>query len=352
MCRAALIAAILIMTEVSMGQTLVTDSTVSKLLDRTNLVESVRVFVELRAKLQSGDAEAVQALRTSLGRELVASTDPAAVRTLGRVMAAAPSEDALVAALDKLGSPDPAMRAAACDVVSSLGCRHVFAPELTKSGLARLEGLLKDEGQPVRLQDEALMAAASLKPGGFEVLMRVGNTGAARSRFNAFYSALSLTGDARALKVLRDAVTSGEVHDGLKIQALQAMGDLNLSLRREGRAVDLLERLACIRVVWRLVGQAKDDQVFGAGLRALMSLESVRDDGMLYKLVQQSLRSQSAIRKQAALDGLYQSGIEALDPVLLADVQAIALAEDAGCRGTAEAILAECELKQNIDSRP
>ncbi len=330
----------------ALGQSAPTGELVFRLLNKEDERASFEAFVQLRQSLGAANASDAQALQETLCQQMASATSPGAIRRIGAVLSAAPSEEAVVAVLGKLDDLNPLIKQAACDAICQFGARGPIRGDgLVEAALQKLSALAQDENQPASLVDSALMGMTALGSRGADGLITFEKV-ARRSRNtpNVYYSALGRTGDPRVLPFLRDAVSDPTLHEGLRIQAVHAIGQVAGSLRSRGEPLDPREQAACVTLLGRILEQTQNDQLYGAALRSIGAVEDYQRNPSVYRAVAESLSSQRLVRIHAALDTIYAAPSGPPDAALVERIVNMTGSEDATCGAAAQAILERFDL--------
>lgn len=315
---------------------------VSQLVDRSDRAASRAAVMELRQSLRSGTPETVSKLQGMLCQRIAATDDPRSVRRICLVLAVAPCDEAIMTVADRLepGLP-PAAQLSMCCALRYLVSQYVPADAGTTSfALSRLEHVMRDKRLPLPVVDLAVMATGALGSPGFDLLMELHNeAGISRKIANSFYTALSETGDARVLPVLRAAIEDGNTREGRRIQAVHAIGQMFGAASRRGQSIDPAEAVACAGLLRQHLDDGTPGQLFSVALRALGKIVDIRHDPDLRRATLEALTSESRFRREGAFQVLYQSDTS-LDEPLLDFVRSAAESDgDLSVRVTARALL-------------
>jgi hypothetical protein len=290
---------------------------------------STAAFKELRQTLVAAPSGTVGATQIRLCEALTVSNDALAIHRLALVLSAAPCEDAIVILANRLGSnPTPTLRMALCNSLHAIaGQRPNLSPAAVALALERLEGVSRNARLPGPVIESAIMATAAFGSAGFDQLMKLKLDATAPSKIqNVMYSALSETDDPRGLAVLRQAVTDASICDSRRAQAMYGLGQMFSRAASVGRTIDPVEWNACVGLLKPYLSDATPDRVFVSALKAVAQMVDMQGDIDLQKSVLNALDSNSAARREAALDVLCQHG-GPLGSTLSATIQELAQAD-------------------------
>ena len=333
------------------------DSTalVDQFLDRSDRGASRAAFLQLRAQLLSGESQEISALQDLLCRQIAAAEDTSEVRRLCLTLAVAPRDEAILAVAGRLDPQlPPDMQRSLCAGLRYLVSHYAPAGQGTTAfALSRLESIIRDKRLPLAVVDEAVLAAGGFGAQGFDLLVGLREEPDISKKLkNVFWSALSETNDPRALPLLKARIEDGQTRTGERIQAVHAVGRMFAGFVRGGQQVDPGERSACENSLRQHLTTDAPDQLFAVALYALSKMVGVGDDGDLHQTMTQALASESPIRREAALQVLYESGIQS-DAWILQTVESAATDGDQTVKETAQAILdKEAANRQDSDASP
>ena len=102
----------------------------------------------------------------------------------------------------------------------------------------------------------------------------------------------------------------------MRIQAVHAIGQMFNAGSRSGHTIDPAERAACAALLRQYLGDDTPDQLFSVALRSLGKIADISRDAELYQVTTSALSSSSLVRREAALEALYQSDVS-LDDTLV-----------------------------------
>lgn len=320
---------------------------VNQLIEPQDRAGVSQALQDIQARLRDQDAGIRVSTQAVLVDRLVATDNAAAINKLSIAAMAGPSLGMIQVLADKLVSQKPeATRLAACNALQRLlDGRPAVDASLTERVLERLDAIVQDKQAPSRLVDAGLLAAASFGPAGFDYLVKLrGNRRLDDDReLDLFCTAISQTGDSRAAPILRQVVEDPVTHDGLRIQAIHALGQLYIACHRSGMGIAMAEYSACVTVLRRYLADDTPGQLFSVTLRTLRRMASIEQDAQIGNVLALALSSSDADRREAALDALYQSDIR-WGAGLKDIVHSLAVNDPvAAVRSTAEAVLDRME---------
>jgi hypothetical protein len=325
---------------------------VSRLSERDDASTAAASFLSLSRTLRKGSPAAVKAVQDSLCQQLATSEDPAMMGRICLALRSAPRDDAVAMVVDRLQPNKPReVRTAACRALRHLVSRRLPSdPKITELALARLSDIIRDRLAPLVLTDAAVAAVAAFGPPGFDTLMKLHNDpNTPKQHNNMLYTALSETGDLRALPILRAAVSTPETRDGQRIEAANAVGALFALAGRRGSPVATDERTKCWQALYPYLADQTPDQLFGVALKSLAEIAPIHQDAGVLQALNTALVSSRRVRREAALDVLYRTGLP-LDGVQSTLVRWSAASDsDDSLRATASAVLDQGDLQAETD---
>jgi hypothetical protein len=332
---------------------------VSRLVRADDAVTRQSAFLGLRKTLRKAPAATVKATQDALCQELASpTTDALTMRRICLVLAAAPCDDAVKLVVDRLqADTPPKVRAAACQSLRDL-LFHYQPTDAKVAALAmsRLGAIARDRRAPIEVLDAAVLAMGAFGSAGLDALVALQtDPNASKQVTNVFYTALSDTGDPRALPVLRAAVTDARTREGHRIQVANAIGQLFRLAGQRGLAIDPGERTLCWQVLYQCLGDMTPDQLFGVALKSLVEVAPIEQDPTILQTINAALSSDSDVRREAALDALYRAGLSS-DSIAWDLVRFCAESSaDESVRNTAAAVLEQSQLgdeASNLQSPP
>jgi hypothetical protein len=195
-----------------------------------------------------------------------------------------------------------------------------------------------DRRQKTRTITMAQMTIAAMGEDGFDILMRLSRDVDNPKFMNVFYTTLGQTGDRRAFAVLRSAIADEGIHEGLKIQAISAMGQLFSISSREGSSPDLAESSQCVQILYPYL-DSTSDQLVAVTLRTLARMVHADRDPRVRAAVLRFLRSESPDRRESSLDAMFTTDAT-WDSDTIALVKWMAASDpEPSCLATAQAVL-------------
>jgi hypothetical protein len=326
-----------------------TSALVNQLQNDSDPAGASTAFVELRKVLGNSPRETIVPLQDRLCDAMWISDDPLAIRRIALMLAAAPSEQAILVFAQRLAQdPSPAITKAVCDGI------HAFAdqrPSLSAATIAlaleRLEAIARNGRLPGPVVDSAVMALATFGSAGFEELTKLGSDPFSTNKIrNVLFAAMGETDDPRALAALRAVARDLSVAEGRRIQAMHSLGQIFSRAADRGRPIDATERTPCVDELKRLLKEVVSDGMFAATLVAVGHLVSLEQDQDLQQEVLAALDAMGAARREAALDVLFQQDSPVTSAALSRVREIIESDANSGLRCTARAVLDKQEAIQ------
>lgn len=324
----------------------------ARLVDQNNRASSLSAFLGLRKTLRSGSPEGIKAVQDALCQQLMSDIDRSTTPLVCLALAAAPPDGAFVILVNRL-QPDSASETLliTCGSLANLASqRPPLDAKVTEQAVSRLSAIALDRKASAPLIDSAAVALSCFGSAGFDALMNLQDKLGTPSRVgNAFYTNIAVTGDARALPVLRAAIADEKTTEGNRIQAVRAIGEMFFTARRRGLTIESTERTLCWQVVYPCLADESPDQLFGVALKTLVNIEPTQPDLNVLAVIDASLLAGTDIRKEAALDALFAANWDAR-PFTLNLVRACASPETCdSVRETARAVLSRCGHGEEVE---
>jgi len=326
-----------------------TTTLVNQLQDSSDPAGSSVAFVELRQTLRILSGDVLATVQARLYAAMWISDDAQAIRRTALVLAASPSEQAVVVLVQRLDqSPAPAIAKAVCEGIHAFADkRPTFSPATTALALERLETIARNGRLPGPVVDSAVMAMATFGSDGFRELMKLESDRSTPNKIrNVLYTAMGETDDPRALAVLREVASDASVTEGRRIQATYSLGQMFSRAAVAGRPIDAAERTACVDGLKRCLSAAESDRVFAASLMAVSHMVNLEQDSDLQQAVFAALGSASEARREAGLEVLFQQD-EPVASAVFSRIREIAESDaDPNLRCAATAVLDKQEAIQ------
>lgn len=324
---------------------------VEQLQDYSAPAASSEAFMQLCETLRTASPEIVASVQTKLLHALQISNDAWAVRRMAVVLSTAPCEEAVFVLASRLHPDQPqAMAMSLCDGLRAVAERQ---PELSRStlGLAleRLDALASDPRLPGATVQSAVMAIAAFGSSGFDLLMKLKSQGTPAGKIHSvIFTAISETDDSRAFAVLREAIQDPASFDSRRAQAIYGLGQMFSRAASAGRSIDPAERNACVSLLAAHLNDALPDRIFVSALKAAGRIEEFQRDVRLRQVMTQALRSASPVRREAALEVLFQHQ-DSMDPYVSGMVRELAASDSSPEVRSAAATVLDREQASQIE---
>jgi HEAT repeat protein len=325
---------------------------VSALGDTSNPTAAQSAYLSLCRMLRNGPPETVKAIQDALCQQLAATTEPTIMRRVCLALRNAPSDTAVLTVVGRLqADTSPRLRAAACQSLCDLvSRRQPTDPSIAGSALSRLGAIGRDRQAPLSLKEAAVLAMGAFGSAGFDSLMELqADPKQAKRVQDVFHTALGSTGDPRALPILRVAVADSQTGQGVRIQAANAIGQLFRSAGQRGLVIEATERARCRDVLYKHLTDDTADQLFGVALKSLTEIAPIQQDPTILQAINTTLLLSNEVRREAALDVLYRTGLP--DGIAVDLVQSCAKSSpSASVRSAAKAVLDRSHSPNEADA--